>query len=273
MHLVRSVRHRLLSFTLFVLVAIAPSITARAGDISNSSLKGTYSFLTNRWTANPSTEQFGMVGVMRFNGMGGVTGSFTSMTGTTVATGSLAGTYAVVANGSGSIKLTTGSTAQFAIALSSASAGVARAVHLLQTNDSENEVVSGSAVLQSATTGTYNLASMNGEYAIQLNTWTAESTEAEDGDLALLSFDGKGNIKGTVNSMYDGTLSTNTVTGTYTVNTNGSGTFTLVSNNNPQFEFVLNTVASGVAAGAQILATSPGNGAGNYVISGVALKQ
>src|SRR5208337_4234319 len=132
-------------------MTIALALSAQAASFSNASLKGSYSFLTNLWTADTNTNEFAMVGVMTFDGAGNVTGSYTSSDGGVVQTGALGGTYTVNSNGTGVIDLTTGSTAQFAITLNSTAAKVAHGVQLLQTNDSNNEVVSGTAMLQSTT--------------------------------------------------------------------------------------------------------------------------
>ncbi|HUI40700.1 MAG TPA: hypothetical protein VL523_01910 [Terriglobia bacterium] len=256
---------------IFMMAAFA--LSAQAAGFSNASLRGGYSFLIDRWTADVSTDQFAMVGVMNFNGAGKVNGSYTSISANVVASGPLGGTYSVSSTGSGSIDLTTGSSAQFAITLNSTVSGVAHGVQLLETNDNSNEVISGTAVLQSTTLMTYNAASLNGNFALLGNTWTDDPSLAEDGDIGVFTFDGKGHLKATVSSMFAGTLYTNTVNGTYTVSSSGTGTLTIISNNSPKFAFTLNSVTAGLAGGLQLLATNPGNGGGNYAIAGAAVKQ
>jgi len=256
-----------------LLATIVPGLSAQAAGFGNASLKGSYSFLVDRWTADASTDQFAMVGLMQFNGTGVVTGTYTSISASTVETGALGGTYSVSPNGTGTISLTSGSTAQFAITLNSTVAGVPHGIQLLQTNDNSNEVISGTAVLQSTAAGTYSVASLKGNFAFQGNTWTADPMLAEDGDIALFTFDGKGHLKATVTSMFDGALYTNTVNGAYTVSSNGTGTVSIISNNSPKFAIALNSVASGLAGGLQALATNPGNGNGNYVAAGIGVKQ
>ena len=170
-------------------------LSAQATKFSNASLKGSYSFLTELWTANANTSPFGMAGILTFDGAGTVTGSYTSVTGGVAQSGALGGTYTVNLNGSGTITLTTGSTAQFAVTLDSTAAKVAHGVQLVQTNDSNNEIVSGTAVLQSPTAETYSVANLKGNFALQRNQWTADVNQMETSGADFYTFDGKGNFK------------------------------------------------------------------------------
>ncbi len=253
-------------------MTIALALSAQAATFSKASLKGSYSFFTNLWTANGSTSQFAMVGIMTFNGAGTVTGSYTSIDGGAVTTGTLGGTYTVNSNGTGTITFTTGSTAQFAINLDSTAAKVAHGVQLLQTNDSNNEIVSGTAVLQSTTTQTYSVASVKGTFSLQLNEWTASASFPEFGGFDRITFDGKGNVTGSQTYMEAGVLYEESVAGTYTVNSNGTGIFSS-SQSASQFAFALNSVAAGQAKGAQFLLIEAPKGNANIVFSGTALKQ
>jgi len=263
---------RFLQVLVLIFMTLALALSALGAGFSNASLKGSYSFLTNLRTANVTPNQFAMVGVMTFDGAGNVTGSYTSISLDTVQSGPLGGTYTVKSNGTGTIGLTTGSTAKFAITLNSTAAGVAQGVQLLQINDSNNEIVSGTAVLQSTTSGKYNLASLKGNFAFQYNPWTADSTLSEDGGIGIFSFDGKGNIKSSEMIVYDGKLFKGTGTFTYTVNSDGSGTIT-TTGKGPHLAFALNSVAAGQAKGLQFLDTDTSDGTGNMVITGSALKQ
>src|SRR5437879_230070 len=100
---------------ILIFVALAIALPAQAVTFSDASLKGGYSFLISLSTANVSSNQFAMGGVLTFDGAGNVTGSFTSISHDTVTTGSLGGTYNVKTNGTGAITFTTGSTGVFAI--------------------------------------------------------------------------------------------------------------------------------------------------------------
>jgi len=251
-------------------MTIALALSTQAATFSNASLKGSYSFLTNLWTANVNTNEFAMVGVLTFDGAGNVTGSYTSFTGGVIQTGTLGGTYTVNSNGTGAITFTTGSTAQFAINLDSTAAKVAHGVQLLQTNDSNNEIVSGTAVLQSTTAETYSVASLKGNFALQRNRWTADVSQPEAAGLDMYAFDGKGNVKVSTAYVLGGAFSTSTSTGTYTANSDGSCSVSLTSG--VQAAFVLNSVAAGKPKGFQFLITA-GYGNRNTPMTGTALKQ
>ena len=265
----RSVRVGILIF-----MAIAIALPAQAATFSKASLKGSYSFLTNLWTANGATSQFAMVGVLTFDGAGNVAGSYTAMSGTTMTSGTLGGTYTVISNGTGTLTFTSGSSAQYAITLNSTTAKVAHGVQLLQINDSNNEIISGTAVLQATTAATYSVASLKGNFAFQYNPWTADGSLGEDGGTGIFTFDGKGNLNVSITSVYDGQVFTNSsLTGIYSVNSDGSGSLSVGSKHTPQLAFALNTVTAGLAKGLQFVDTNTGDGPGDLVITGNALKQ
>jgi hypothetical protein len=256
-----------------VTAVIAFSLSAHAVTYSDATLKGSYSFLINLHTADQSTNQFAMVGVLSFDGAGNVTGSYTSISEDTASSGSLGGTYSVSANGTGTITFSSGSTAEFAVTLNAISGGVAKGVQLLQINDSNNEVMSGTAVLQSTTSHTYSAASLKGTFALLYQPWTADASLSEDGGVALFTFDGKGNVTTTETIMYDGTKFSGSGSFTYTVSANGTGTIS-PKTNGPEFAFALNTASSsGKAAGYQFLDTNTSDGPGNMVITGSAVEQ
>jgi len=246
-------------------------LSAQATTFSKASLNGSYSFLTNLWTADTSTDQIAVVGVLNFNGAGKVTGSYTSISLNVFKTGTLAGTYTVSSNGTGKITFTTGSTAKFAITLNNpTAAGVAQGLQLLQTNDPNNEVVSGTAVLQSTAAETYGVASAKGNFALQWNLWTADASQSQASLIGVGSFDGKGTCKDSTTMVLDGKIQTGTHTDTYTVNPDGSGTIT--TPDGTQIAFVLNSVAAGQAKGAQFIVNMSEN-IGNSVVTGITLKQ
>ena len=255
---------------MFTVIALALSAQA---SFTNASLKGGYSFLLNRWTADVNTNEDGTVGVMMFDGVGNVTVSYTSISGGVVQTGAGSGTYTVNSNGTGAINFTTGSNPpKFAIILNSTAAGLAHGVQLLRTDKNANLVESGTALLQSTTAATYTLASVKGKLGFQLNKWTADVNETQEGIVGIFILDGKGKVTGSLSDMVGGVLKTSTFTGTYTVNADGSGSMSLTfAGINPQFAFALNNATpTSPAKGLQLLQT---NTSGNKVISGVALKQ
>ncbi len=255
-----------------IFIAVALVVSAQAATYNNATFKGSYSFLTNLITANSGSNQFAMVGVLTADGAGNVTGSYTSISWDTVETGTLGGTYTVSSNGTGTLTFTSGSTAQFAITLTSVSAKVARLVQLLQINDSNNEIISGSAVLQSTTAVSYSVASLKGSFTLQYTPWTANAGLAEDGGLAIFTFDGKGGVKASETVVYDGQMFSGSGTFAYTVSPNGLGTITS-GGKGPSFAFAVNTVTGTKAKGLQFLDTNTSDGSGNLVITGSGLVQ
>jgi len=260
---------RLMQVGVLVFMTIALAKSAQAAGFSNASLKGGYSFLGNHWTANPNSNESARVGLWTFDGAGNWTESYTQITDGVVTTGTVSGTYTVKSNGTGTISSSDGT--QLAITINSIAAGVAHGLQYLLTTDSSNEVESGTAVLQSTTAGNYSVASLKGTFGYQWNEWTANVNQPQEGDVGIVSFDGKGNVKVSYTDMLGGVLSTGTLTGTYTVNSDGSGTMSEKSKK-VKFDdaFVLNSVVAGQATGLQFLNTDNN---GNIVIGGIALKQ
>lgn len=263
---------RVLQAGVLMFIVIALALSAHAS-FSNASLKGGYSFLLNKWSADVNTNEEATVGVVTFDGVGNVTASYTSIHGGVVHTGTASGTYTVSANGTGAITFSTGTNPpHFTITLTSSAGGLAHGVQLLQTNENSNVVDSGTALLQSATAATYTLASVKGKLSFQLNKWTADVNETQEGIVGILIFDGTGKVTGSFKDMVGGVLKTGTFTGTYAVNSDGSGSMSLISgSDNPQLAFALNNATPTTPAkGLQLLQT---NTMGNKVISGIALKQ
>lgn len=257
-----------LTFTTIVLAG-----SASAAAFSKASVKGSYSFENILWTANPTTPAFGMLGVMTFDGVGHVTASYNSITGGALKTGTWGGTYTVNSDGVGAIDITTGATARFALTLNSTVAGVAHGLQLLLTDDANNEVVSGAAVLQSAAAQTYSAASLKGTFAIQGDSWTAKAGDKREGLTGIVNFDGKGGLTSFVKVMWGGAFYAGKAeSGSYTVGPNGIGN--LILSGGAHQAFALNSVLSGLANGLQILVTvSSDLDKGSLVLSGTALKQ
>jgi len=151
----------------------------------------------------------------------------------------------------------------------------------LQTDDLKNEINSGTAVLLSTTPATYSVANLHGNFAAQVNLWSADPAIDDQGDVAISSFDGKGNVKGSATQMDQGALSKLTMAGTYAVNPDGTCSMSLVISGvtTPSlFACAINSLgAGGVARGMQLLLTNPGprgsDNTTNYILSGSAVTQ
>lgn len=255
---------------LMIWLTVAPVHAA----FNNASLKGSYSLLTNRWTV--SGQAFGLVGVLKCDGAGNATLSYTAMSGGVENTGNVSGTYTVNSDGSGTITFTGGQNPpQYAIAIDSSKAGLAQGIEFVRVDNNygSNSVEAGRAVLQSASAVTYGLNKLKGNLVLQLNKWTPDPNESQNSLVAILAFNGAGTVKGSFTGRDNGMLQTGTLTGTYTVNSDGSGTMSLMTSDGgtPQLSFVLNTVTATTAAkGMQVLQTS---GQGDRAFTGAALKQ
>jgi hypothetical protein len=257
---------------ILIFMAIAIALPAQATTFNNASLSGTYSFLINLWTGDVNTKEFGLVGVMTFDGAGQGNGFYSeTAAGGMITSGSLSLNYAVNSNGTGTITCTTGLTNVFAITLNSTIARVAHGIQLLQTSDSANEVVSGTAVWLSSGAKSYSVSSLKGNFAFQGNEWLATAKDPEEGFIGVLTFDGKGNVTGTYTDMSNGQLTSPTLSGTYTVNADGFGGMLFLADN-IEFTFALNSAtASGAAKGFQFVVDNA-NGF-DLVRGGSALKQ
>ena len=264
---------RLLKVVIIMLATVALATSARAATFTKASVKGTYGFMTVLSTANPKTTTFGMVGAMVFDGAGHLTAAYTSNSGGVVKTGTWGGTYSVNSDGTGGIDITTGGNATFAITLNSTAAGVAHGLQMLLIDDSNNEVVSGTATLQSAAKQTYSVASLKGNYAILGNSWTAAANDKQEGVTGILTFDGKGNGTALATVMWGGALlGPKSQTFTYAVNSNGIGSVLLA--HGAHWAFALNSVAAGQAEGLQFLVTvSTDLDNGSLVLEGTAVAQ
>jgi hypothetical protein len=252
---------------------MALALSAPAATYNNASLNGTYNFLTNLRTANATTNQTATVGVLTFNGAGKVTsGSYTQLSLQAFQSGTLSGSYAVKADGTGTLTIkftsSTGSfTAKFAVVLGSNPSGEVVALQLLQTNDPNNEIVVGSASLLSTTAQTYSLASLNGVFVYQYKLFTADPAIPETDSVGLVSFNGNGSCQITSTMVSDGKTTTKPQSCTYTVGPNGIGSVSTGA------VFALSGVSSGQANGLQFLLNPNPSEKGNYVIVGNAALQ
>jgi hypothetical protein len=251
-----------------ILVTMALPLSLQAAGFSSASLKGSYGFLVNKWTANSNAAQVSQVGVIAFDGAGRVAESYTAINGGVVQSATDSGTYAIRSDGTGTIDWIDGH--HTAILLNSLAAGLAHGVQLLATDDNANEVIVGTAWLQSTLAQTYSLASLKGNFAYASILFTANANQPQQAAVGILSFDGKGKLKISFRSMTGGVLQTVALTGSYGVNPDGSGS--LSASNGSQAVFVLNSkpTLSGTAKGLQFLETDT---SGNIVICGTALKQ
>jgi hypothetical protein len=262
--------------SVFVLM-LSASAQARPDVYSNKSLKGPYSFLLNQWTSD--TETSGMtsiLGVATFDGAGDVTfsdgitnndGDITTFSGT--------GTYSVGKTGIGSISLTSGaSTATFGIV---ADSGGKSFEIILYSCAKCNTGLSGTAIAMGASS--FTNASLKGSFAWMTNKWTASQNTTAEGGWGTFSFDGVGKVSVAGSWAVEGqALESIPASGTYTVNSDGSGSMNITNPSGTTFtaSFVINTAsANGTGAkGIQYIETaSSSSDFDGAVFTGTATKQ
>ena len=227
---------------------------------------GSFGFLVNTSVSDPAHNGgAGFIGVMTFDGAGNVSGPFTaefgaqSGTPASTLTGTFTGNYFSYPNGTGSVTFNVLGSA-FDVALNMVITDGGQGMQLVATNcfgkcDLGGTLITG--VARAASPGT-----LQGTYGFAL-----DNTPIPSGSVGAMSFDGAGNVSVTFTTVGLGSdVSGGTLTGTYTVNPNGSGTMSLVSpSGQPQGSLAF--VVTDGGAGLLLLLT---DGTGNNVSYGTA---
>jgi len=214
----------LLSFS-FLLAAPMFAQTITGGTCSAANLSGTYSLtLSGRAisAAGSFAGSFQGAGSATFDGQGNVT--FTGTVNTNLATGkafTYTGTYTVPSNCYGTLTLTTGSTASFALIVWSSG------TQFNITGSDATYVYSGSGASARPACAT---ATLSGAYTYDasgfISSGTAQTGAADES--GILQFDGQGNVTASYSMTSSGTTSTAlTATGTYSVTSGCLATATL----------------------------------------------
>ncbi len=255
--------------SLFYLIAGPRALGASVPPIfSNGSLKGSYAVLLNKWTSDTSSKPEALVGVFDFDGVGVVSiTSFTDNNGGTITTGTGSGTYSVKKDGTGSISVTlsNGDSGTFSIVLDAKGNGFQVILTNCQNGCGTN-VLSGTAV---ATGGSsFSNASLKGGYEFLSVTWTSSQNSNAQNDLGILTFDGAGKVKASLTEDKAGKVTTIKANGTYSVNSDGSGSMKLTAKQgSTTFAFAI----SSAGKGSQLITTA--SGGSNPVQSGTTTKQ
>jgi hypothetical protein len=225
----RSLKFHVRALALFTILLIALPGVLNASNppaFSNGILKGSYSVLMNNWTSDPSRTE-DLVGVFNFDGAGKVSiTSFTDNKVGTLTTGTGTGTYSVNANGSGSmsITLTNGDAGIFGIVINAAGKGF----QMMCTNcGGDPNVLSATALASRGSS--FSNASLKGNYEFLSTQWPTPQDSNAQNDLGILTFDGAGKIKASITQNAAGKVTIIKASGTYSVNSDGSGSFTLTA--------------------------------------------
>jgi hypothetical protein len=255
----------------FVLVLTLTLLSSFASAQSNS-LSGSFGYLLNFYTVDASGG-LALLGVMNFDGAGNVTGSYTARSngGHPQGTGTFTGTYSTAPNGVGvkpgsiTLAIDIGWILSFDMVVTDGGQGL----QLVLTDcsggcDPAGAVISG--VARAAYTGP-----VNGSYGFQLS-----SNPVPSGYLGVVSFDGAGNVGISITNIgvaQEGSpppVTGGTLTGTYSLNPDGSGTVTLPdASGNPALTFAIVAIDGGSGL-LLILESGP---PGSNVSSGTARMQ
>jgi len=185
------------------------------GQCSDANVKGKYGFAISGLDKNGNPASF--LVYMKADGKGTFKGTGTDSDDGVVETVSVTGTYAINSDctGSGTIKAKGGKSKNYSLIVVSGGKGLQFLV-----TDSGN-VLSGAGQAQGKETCT--LAGITGSFGVEASgVFIGTGAVALD---ALLAFDGKGGITGTVSGSIAGEIFTGqSVSGTYTVASNCTGT-------------------------------------------------
>jgi len=268
------------SFSRLVSMLVLTLTLTCAGFAQSTSLSGSFGFLVNEsYFMRPNNNGTAILGVMNFDGAGNVTGGFTFQTGAlrdrpvqTIA-GTLTGTYSSKPDGSGSVTVVFDAGITFTYAMAIADGG--QSLQLVMTNclfgsngcNFFSTVNSGIARVAKA-------AALNGSYAFQFN-----NIPNPTGTIGVMKFDGAGNVAMSFTAIAPGKddmsgqapISSGTLTGTYSNNPDGSGTFSFKAASDqaagPAFAFVITD------GGSQLLLLRTDNNAAFDVSFGTARLQ
>ena len=251
---------------------LTPENRLRAVSAQSTSLSGSFGFLINESYSDPSNQNgFAILGVINFDGAGKVAGSYTAEAGSSPQqssqpiTGTLTGTYSSNPDGSGSVTiiLDVGATVTFAMVITDGGQGL----QLVATNCSGGCTIGGTTMVSGVARAAY-AGPVKGSYGYQFT-----NSPIPAGIVGVASFDGAGNVASSLTfvglsgaggqpSLFSGTQ-----TGTYSINPDGSGAFTVSGQSGTQtYAFVMTDGGSGVL----LLQT---NRAGNGVSFGTARLQ
>jgi hypothetical protein len=218
----------------------------------STSLNGSFGFLINASYFNrPNNNGQALLGVMNFEGAGNVSGPDTAEFGAlgNQAAQSIAGTftgkYSGNTDGTGSvtIALDAGITLTYAMVVTEGG----KSLQLVMTNCLfGSEGCNFFATVNSGFARAGQASSLNGSYGFQLN-----NSPVPNGTLGVMSFDAAGNVAMSFTSVAVGKddtsgqapVSTGTLTGTYSINPDGSGTITFPA---AAYAFVITDGGSGL---------------------------
>lgn len=206
-----------------VVIALAFAAIAHASaSCSNANLKGNYGFVLTG--LNSSAFFTASLGLFVMDGKGSLTGSDTiSNNGVIASSVALTGSYTIHSNCSGTVTFTPagGSKESFSVVIDSKNTRL----EMIETDS--GYTVSGYALVQGAVTCT--LLGVKGTYGYGGSGWATAGTPFPTSIAGVVNVDGLGNLKGQQTGSVDGVIIPSTLSGTYTVNSDCTGTTTTMT--------------------------------------------
>ncbi len=242
---------------------------------STSKINGNYAF--GLVGADSGDNRFAVAGVLNMDGSGNVCKAGTiaceydyndggSGQGSGPGNGTISpSTYSVAANGRGTatINSSNGTTSMVFYVVSASEL-------LMMESDTGSNIEAGQVLLQS---GTFGLGSLSGVSVIESQGFDTKKSAA-DAQAGLLTADGNSNItSATIDENDGGSASSESTSGTYTMASNGRGTFSLAAENNPRVMYMVTknqafVVSTGGKTGFGTLTPQSGSNFTNSSLSG-----
>jgi hypothetical protein len=221
-------------FLLFsIVLAVSPAFAATC---TNASLKGVFGYFHGR--PGQATGASTLVGQLTSDGAGNITSaSWTeAVSGGVITTGTTTGTYAISTKCTGTLSLVDegGIRGDFNIYMNAGN----KMFQMIQTDTGNNQPGFGLAegIVTCGLSGKKQVLTTN-------LTGVVGSNPAET--VGQVTLDGKGNISGTETFTNNGIISTLSVTGTYTENSNCTGTWKVIPSGGSAINFNTVVVNSG----------------------------
>ena len=242
---------------------------------STSKINGNYAF--GLVGADSGDNRFAVAGVLNMDGSGNVCKAGTiaceydyndggSGQGSGPGNGTISpSTYSVAANGRGTatINSSNGTTSMVFYVVSASEL-------LMMESDTGSNIEAGQVLLQS---GTFGLGSLSGVSVIESQGFDTKKSAA-DAQAGLLTADGNSNItSATIDENDGGSANSESTSGTYTMASNGRGTFSLAAENNPRVMYMVTknqafVVSTGGKTGFGTLTPQSGSNFTNSSLSG-----
>ncbi len=236
------------------------------GTCNSSSLNGTYAVSLSGRQVNDSGTFLSVLeasGTATFDGLSAVTIALTESTNQALGTSATwSGTYSVQANCAAVVNITSGGSAALNVMLYN------EGKDFLLTGSDATYSYTGNGISQFPQPTACSVATLNGVYAFNATGFelSANSLGGVSDGAGLLQFDGQGNLTVNISSTTGAaTTSASTLTGTYTILSNCTGSATLTDSNAHSFVMSF-SIYSVTAANTNFFASLAR--AGNFLMTG-----